>query len=271
MNDAELYQKSNNLQKRDAFECLEEYAQKIKWKKDACVIDIGCGDGSVTTGVLKNFLPRCEKVVGCDISEKMIQFANRNYSSDNVSFTVIDIKGDLPDQMRGEFHHAFSFYTLHWIKQQEIAFTNIYNLLEDGGDCLLIFLGHMPLFDVYRILARTNRWSYWLKDVDKFVSPYHDCQDPEKEIRRMMCKIGFVNVEVQYKPKSFIYDSLEAVKKAVKAVNPFKIPEELHEEFLEDYVGIVRDMQLIDKVNDNFENSISIRTNYNLIIAYGKK
>lgn len=54
-------------------------------------------------------------------------------------------------------------------------------------------------------------------------------------------------------------------------MNPFKIPEELHEELLEDYICIVRDMQLIDMDNNNLENSVTIRTNYNLIIAYGEK
>ncbi|CAK1540616.1 unnamed protein product [Leptosia nina] len=270
MNDAELYHKSNNLQKRDAFECLQEYERRIKWKKDALIIDIGCGDGSVTAAMMKQFLPGYRKVVGCDISAKMVQYASKKFNSENINFMVLDIEGDIPQSLRCEFNHAFSFYTLHWIKQQEIAFKNIYDLLQDGGNCFLIFLGHMPLFDVFRILARSNRWSYWLKDVDRFVSPYHDCQDPEKEIRRMMCKVGFRNVDVQYKPKSFVYDSLEAVKKAVKAVNPFQIPEELHEELLEDYISIVRDMELIDKVNNN-ESSVAVRTNYNLIIAYGEK
>ena len=57
-----------------------------------------------------------------------------------------------------------------------IAFTNIYNLLTRGGACLLTFLGHMPVYDVYRTLARNAKWNYWLRDVERFVSPYHDCQ-----------------------------------------------------------------------------------------------
>ncbi|CAG9578898.1 unnamed protein product [Danaus chrysippus] len=273
MNSAELYHKSNTLQKRDARQCLEEYAKKIKWKNDGdAVIDIGCGDGSVTTSILKTFLPNnCKELVGCDISEKMIQFANEHHAMDNTSFTQLDIEGELPDELRERFHHAFSFYTLHWVRQQETAFSNIYDLLVRGGDCLLVFLGHMPVFDVYRLLARSTRWSFWLKDVDRYVSPYHDCQDPEKDIKRMMTTIGFKNVEVKCVQKLFVYTSVEAVKKAVNAVNPFKIPIEMQEEFLEDYVKIVRDMQLVDHVNNNVDGPVHVRTNYNLIIVYGKK
>ncbi|XP_034827179.1 juvenile hormone acid O-methyltransferase [Maniola hyperantus] len=272
MHNAELYQKSNTMQKRDAQQCLEEYAKKIKWKNDGdTIIDIGCGDGSVTSSILKKFLPyNYKRLVGCDISERMVQFANEHHATEHTSFAVLDIEGNLPDQMRENFDHAFSFYTLHWIKHQETAFTNIYRLLAKGGDCLLIFLGHMPVFDVYRILARSARWSYWLRDVDRFVSPYHDSQDPEKEIKRIMTTIGFTSVEVKCTQKSFIYTSVEALKKAVNAVNPFRMPAELQEDFLEDYVKIVRDMQLIDHVNNNI-NHVNIRTNYNLLIVFGKK
>ncbi|XP_050664954.1 juvenile hormone acid O-methyltransferase [Leptidea sinapis] len=271
MNNAELYQRSNTLQKRDALDCLEEYKKKLNWKNYETVIDIGCGDGSVTTGILRKFLPNdFKQLIGCDISDKMIDYANMKHTSDYVKFIVMDIAGNLPDDMKGVFNHAFSFYTLHWIKQQEVTFRNIFKLLAEGGDCLLVFLGHMPVFDVYRILARSHRWRYWLKDVDKFISPYHDSQDPEKEIRRMMCKIGFSSVEVQCRAKSFIYNGLDALKRAVKAVNPFNLPEDCLDEFLEDYVSVVRDMKLIEN-DDNVESSVKVNTNYNLITVYGVK
>lgn len=119
--DAELYQKSNTLQKRDALECLEEYARKIKWRNFSdSVIDIGCGDGSVTSSILRRYVPNdCSRLVGCDISQKMVQYANKHYATDQVSFKVLDIEGALPRELKSSFDHAFSFYTLHWIKRQE--------------------------------------------------------------------------------------------------------------------------------------------------------
>ncbi|CAK1600868.1 unnamed protein product [Parnassius mnemosyne] len=271
--DAELYRKSNTLQKRDALECLEEYAKKIKWKYfRARVIDIGCGDGSVTANILRRYIPNnFYKLVGCDISQKMVQYANKHHGNSQTYFTVLDIEGGMPSELRASFDHAFSFYTLHWIKRQECAFRNIYDLLREGGDCLLIFLGHMPVFDVYRILARSSRWKAWLRDVDRFISPYHDTQEPEKKIKVMMENIGFRNVEVRRKERSFVYDSVEAVKKAVTAVNPFKIPSDMYDDFMEDYVSVVRDMRLIDQVNNNIDGLVSVRTNYSLLIAYGRK
>ena len=121
MDNAEIYHKSNSLAKRDALQCLEEYAQKIKWKNDGnTVLDIGSGDGSVTTNILSKFLPsNCTRVVGSDKSEKMVQFANKHYATNLINFTILDIVGDLPDELRGNFDLIFSNYALHWITQQE--------------------------------------------------------------------------------------------------------------------------------------------------------
>lgn len=118
MHNAELYQKSNGMQRRDAIQCLDTYARKIKWRKHDRVVDIGCGDGSVTN-IIKTYMPVNSKLLGCDISEKMIDFANNKHSDSRTEFVVLDIEGKLPHGLRDSFDHAFSFYALHWIKNQE--------------------------------------------------------------------------------------------------------------------------------------------------------
>lgn len=121
MNDnAELYHKNNRMQRRDALQCLENYSGRMKWKKSGDkIIDIGCGDGSVLN-LTKNFIPmEYEEILGCDISEKMIHFANLNNKDHRTKFMVLDIEGKLPEALREKFDHAFSFYALHWIKDQE--------------------------------------------------------------------------------------------------------------------------------------------------------
>ncbi|CAH0406894.1 unnamed protein product [Chilo suppressalis] len=271
MNNAELYEGNNNLQKRDALDCLEEFADKMMWKRSGDrIIDIGCGDGSVTVDLLKEFIPEnFELLLGCDVSEKMVTFANVHHKNERTSFTVLDIAGRLPEELRSNFNHAFSFYTFHWIKDQEAAFNNMFDLLVEGGQCLLTLLGHNPVFDVYRILAESNKWGCWLHGVERFISPYHDSQYPEQEIRKLMKKIGFTDIVVTCQEKSFIYDSPEAVKKAVQAVNPFSMPKEVFDDFMIDYLNVVRDMNLIDEVNNN--KPASVRSIYKLIVVFGTK
>ncbi|CAG9578899.1 unnamed protein product [Danaus chrysippus] len=119
----------------------------------------------------------------------------------------------IPRRVIIDSYKYLEFHIFCDASERAIAFSNINDLLVRGGDCLLVFLGHMPVFDVYRLLARSTRWSFWLKDVDRYVSPYHDCQDPEKDIKRMMTTIGFKNVEVKCVQKLFVYTSVEAVKR----------------------------------------------------------
>lgn len=120
MNNAELYEKNNTLQKRDALQCLQEYENKIKWKNLDAIIDIGCGDGGVTTDVLKRFIPsNYKKVIGVDISQKMVQFANKHHGDKRTVFRVMDIENILPKDLKECFDHAFSFYTLHWVRDQK--------------------------------------------------------------------------------------------------------------------------------------------------------
>lgn len=68
-----------------------------------------------------------------------------------------------------------------------------------------------------------------------------------------------------------IYNLYFLISEAVIAVNPFKIPKHLHKDFLEDYMDIVRDMRLLDEQNNNVQESVSVRAQYKIIIAYGKK
>uniref|UniRef100_A0AB39A335 Juvenile hormone acid methyltransferase 2 n=1 Tax=Agrotis ipsilon TaxID=56364 RepID=A0AB39A335_AGRIP len=269
MNNAVLYEKCNNLQKRDALLSLEEYASLIKWKKSSnYILDIGCGDGSVTN-MLKKYIPTDFKLLGCDISEKMVNFANDHHCNEQTSFTVMDIEGDVPEGMKGKFDHVFSFYALHWIMNQERAFTNIYNLLNEDGELFTIFLAGAPVFDVYRVLARNNKWSKWLQDVDKYVSPYHDMKEPEKVVEKMLEKIGFVDYNVRCKNSVFVFEDLHVLKNAFKAVNPFKIPQEKYDDFMADYLNILKELQIMTKYNNNYETSVQFR--YRLLIIYARK
>lgn len=267
MHNAYLYQQSNNIQKRDAVACLEKYATKIKWKKsNNRIIDIGCGDGSVTN-MLKKYLPNDFTLLGSDVSENMVNFANKHHCNEKTSFTVLDIVGDLPEGMKGNFDHVFSFYTLHWILDQERAFNNIFELLDQDGECFMIFLACNPIYDVYRTLARQKKWSAWLQNVEKYISPYHDSQEPDKDIMKMMAKIGYDNINVECKEMYFMYDDMETIRKAVTAVNPFNIPKDKFNDFLEDYVQVLKETQIIDKFNNNY----AVKFTYKLLIVYGHK
>ncbi|XP_041970658.1 juvenile hormone acid O-methyltransferase-like [Aricia agestis] len=238
MNNPKEYAANRRRQERDNMQCLRENVHKIKWKGRDRIIDIGSGDGGFTAMILKVFLPDdYEELVGVDRSSEMVMYAKTLYSDERVSFEVLDIREDLPQQLVGYFDHVFSFYTLHWVSDQKKAFANIFSLLSEGGDCLLSILGDIPAyFSVNQFFARSNKWIPWVKDLEHVVSPYHGHPDPEPLLRKMLKATGFKQVDVSRKKYYYTYNSIEEFKSCVKSVTAFKIPSEMMEDYLEEYV-----------------------------------
>lgn len=91
--------------------------------------------------------------------------------------------------------------------------SNIYNLLRpEGGDCLLVFLAANPIFDIYKLLSKSSKWSSYMKDVDQFISPLHYSHDPKMEFCSMLKDAGFSDIQVELKHKVYVYEGLEIFK-----------------------------------------------------------
>ncbi|XP_047513723.1 juvenile hormone acid O-methyltransferase-like isoform X2 [Pieris napi] len=269
MLNAKLYNKSNVLQRTTTMKYLEEYKNIINWKMDSKILDIGCGDGSLTTKIFKELIPNCKTITGSDISENMIRFANEHYASERIDFTTLNIEGELPDQLRERFHHAISFYAINWCRRQETAFQNIYDMLKDQGSCFAIIVGKESLFDGYRSLAKTEKWKPWVTDVDRFISPYHDSQDSFKEMQQLLGKIGFTIKKLEHKLIFHEYENLENLKDGIMSVVPFKIPDELRDDF---FIDLSQEMQMVDTETYNYKKSSNdFVFNVQILVLYVEK
>lgn len=117
-----LYYKNNTLQKNDTKFVLDNYSHLVRWNLDERedVIDVGCGLGDVTCELLVPRLPETVgNVVGVDYSDDMLEFARSKWPTSAVTFDKLDLGAAQPPVDYEEaFHHAFSFYCLHWVQQQ---------------------------------------------------------------------------------------------------------------------------------------------------------
>lgn len=124
MNQAVLYQRANQVQRHDARMVIREYGNMFQWRIDGKdrVMDIGCGSGDVTIDFLEPILPsNYEKLVGSDISLKMVNYAADTYGETHpkVEFDQLDIGDDvMPKRYLEHFNHITSFYCLHWVQDQ---------------------------------------------------------------------------------------------------------------------------------------------------------
>jgi juvenile hormone acid methyltransferase len=127
MNNANLYKKSNVLQKRDAKEIIEEFSSLFNWRWDGsdsdALMDVGCGAADVLSELILPKIPINTKVVGIDISKEMIKYANEHYGNEYLKFYKVDIESEFMDGKTtpfkpDSFNFITSFYALHWIQNQ---------------------------------------------------------------------------------------------------------------------------------------------------------
>lgn len=113
------------------------------------VLDLGCGFGEHC----RKFADcGAEKVIGIDISEKMLEIAKAENSSENIAYIHMPIEkiGRLDE----EFDIIISSLALHYVEDFGGVVRDAYNLLCDGG--YFIFSQEHPFSTCY---SGGNRWT----------------------------------------------------------------------------------------------------------------
>jgi SAM-dependent methyltransferase len=107
-------------------EHLERYyfASKLCYNKK--VLDIACGAGYGSRII---FDGGAKQVIGADISAKNIDYANTNYSKDNIVFCTHDVTHEFGD----EFDVVISFETIEHVKDHISAMKTLYRATKNGG------------------------------------------------------------------------------------------------------------------------------------------
>jgi len=112
----------------------EDVLNLINAEKDALVVDLGCGNGTLS----KKLSDKGYRVLGIDASEDMLKIAKEQYPE--IEFQLADAR---KFQMAEKADVIFSNAVLHWIDadQQEKLIQNISNQLKTGGQFVCEFGG----------------------------------------------------------------------------------------------------------------------------------
>lgn len=122
----------NNLQEKPSIRSL------LPELKGKTVLDLGCGFGENCIDFINKGAVR---VVGIDISEKMLTIAKAENAFENIEYIRLDIN-DI-DTIDEKFDIVYSSLAFHYIKSFSKLVNNISNLLKDNG--LLIYSQEHPL------------------------------------------------------------------------------------------------------------------------------
>ncbi len=102
------------------------------------VLDLGCGYGENCAEFVRD---GAERVVGVDLSEKMLAVAMSENSDDRIEFLRMDIS-DI-ESLDGKFDLIFSTLVFHYVEDFESLAKKLYDKLDDGG--VLLFSQFHPL------------------------------------------------------------------------------------------------------------------------------
>lgn len=125
MENANLYREYDFFQQIDAEEVFQEFL-KISPNRNVeleTILDVGCGPGDT---LVRRILPQLEKkptkVVGVDISKKMVESAAQKYLSNILEFQVLDIQSDSYEPTgllaNGSYDLVTSFYCYNWVRNE---------------------------------------------------------------------------------------------------------------------------------------------------------
>lgn len=144
---------------------LHRYALALEIAKDKVVLDIASGEG-YGSNLLASM---AAKVIGVDISEQAILFAQEKYSKSNLSFTVGSAdKIPLGDN---EIDVVVSFETIEHHDKHEEMLEEFKRVLKPNG-----------------VLIISSPDKLYYSDIPKFSNPFHVKELYQKEFKALMSK-----------------------------------------------------------------------------------
>jgi trans-aconitate methyltransferase len=222
---AQQYRERSSLQRTMAAEVLPALdVSNSDW-----VLDIGCGDGGITSEIAG--LAPNGRVVGVDASRNMIELARQRIAP-NLRFAVADARA-LP------FNHAFdlvvSLNALHWIPEQGAALVSIRHSLKPGGRAHLRLVPMGARKSIETVLEETRNSPAWREYFREFRDPY--LRMTQEEYFSLAQKSGFRVEHVRTESKAWDFGT-RAEFLAFSSVTMVewtrKVPESLQTRFMTD-------------------------------------
>jgi trans-aconitate 2-methyltransferase len=221
------YEKSSCAQYKWAMDLVSG----LELKKDENVLDIGCGDGKITSAIAAR-VPRGQ-VLGIDLSRDMVDFARSKYPSTDYPNLSFQQKDASQLDFQNEFDMVVSFACLHWVKDHIPVLEGIRRSLKTTGHILLQFGGRGNAGEVLAItedLIRSDSWSIYFQG---FSFPYF-FYGPE-EYRNWLDQAGLKAKRVVLVPKDMIHTGKKGLEGIIRNTwLPYleRLPEELRAQFI---------------------------------------
>jgi trans-aconitate 2-methyltransferase len=192
--DGKKYQKASTHQKEWGNAIIDE----LHLKGDEKILDLGCGDGAVTTQ-----LARCVPnglVIGIDASKGMLESANKLIIK-NLKFQEMNINSL---NLNYKFNLIFSNATLHWIKDHQLLLNNVYAHLSDNGQIRFNFAADGNCSHYFQVIEKLISNPNYKKYFTNYTWPWY--MPNLKEYEQLLENINFTELKVWGENKDRYFD-----------------------------------------------------------------
>ncbi len=178
--------------------------ERINFKGDEAILDIGCGHGKLTAKMAQK-VPR-GNVIGIDLSPSMIQAAQQSFiDATNLRFEIADATNF---SFKQKFDCITSFFVLHWVKDQGAVLHNIKKSLKPTGKTLIIMAVRQDdslISRAFKTLKREHAWKTAIENNKKslFLKSKND-------FKQLLDQAGFEHKKIEIIHRSSMAPTLEA-------------------------------------------------------------
>ncbi|XP_024878653.1 juvenile hormone acid O-methyltransferase-like isoform X1 [Temnothorax curvispinosus] len=253
------------MQRQNVTYFVEEFECELKDTSGRC-LNVGSGTGEITRKVLLPVLNRDAVMIGTDVSESMVEYANRIHGVDGVlEFETLDIQTrDLPEKYVAEFDHVFSFPVLHFCNDVRQGLENIYKMLRPGGTFLMLWVSSHDMFKILENMAENKRFASYLY---KYTAPFPHSEKPHMKLKELLRSIGFRIRHCSNREMSFVDKKPKAFLPTIISAFSFlrEMPPDRAENFKNEFV---REYTNRKYTRDNEELAVDL---YKILVVYAQK
>ena len=200
-------------------------------KPNLSVIDLGCGTGELTSGIL-GYLEN-PKVTGIDSSAEMLKKAEQ-HSKDNLKFFQRSVEEQL--ELDEKFDLIIANASLQWCTEHQELFTDIISKLNQDGQ-LAVQVPSNHDFIVHQLLSKVAEMEPYKKEFKGWVREYPVLKIDE--YAKILYDNSGTDINVFEKVYPHVMENSDAVFDWASgtAIIPFleKLPEDLRENYKADY------------------------------------
>lgn len=227
---ADQYEQSSDLQYRWAM----SYLKKLQVQGNERILDVGCGDGRITTAIAKA-LPN-GYVVGVDFSDSMLEKSLKNKKDSGLKNLFFEKRNAVQLDYENEFDLIVSFSCLHWVPDYFAALKGIEKALTPGGKVFLYFApdyGRDRFDHAIDFVVNSPKWCDYFQDFSNsfvLVTPY--------KFMMLIEEVGLLFKHMEIITVDEVFSSKEAFMEWITGWMPHlkKLPLNMHEDFLENII-----------------------------------